>query len=392
MILLLIFSRFRWVALTLDNLRRQRTGKAVLKALAQMPSGLNATYAAMLRAIPANDRPIAREALMWLSFSLRPLSLRELSEAAVLEPDDTTLNQDSRLREPEVLLEICHGFMSHEPSAPASGNGNVRLAHSSVRDYLLSEHVRDSTHGDPFFALNVTEGNESLMQQCLTYLMFDDFTAGVAYDRKGVRMRHRQFPLLEYAANYWGLHASSFTTTSNDTWTTLAHQFFATRSLPRAGNYGAWVSVLIPDAHPTYAIQTQPLYYAASFGILPLVNALIASSPPIDLEAPGGRHRSTALQVATFRGRRAVSEALVSAGADFWSPDRGSGAPAWFWVHANGWSEMLETMMQKRPEIRENRLWEAAGDLKGHRRVVVRAGGVVDVELNPRPGVLERES
>jgi hypothetical protein len=165
--LVLTLLRFRWVALTLDNLRRQRTGKAVLKALDQTPSGLNNTYAAMLRSIPVMDRPIAREALMWLSFALRPLSLLELSEAAVLEDGDDTINQDSRLREPEVLLEICHGLISHDTSTLTSGKGEVKLAHASVKEYLLSDHVRSSA-GDEFYALDAAQGNETLMKRCLT--------------------------------------------------------------------------------------------------------------------------------------------------------------------------------------------------------------------------------
>lgn len=343
----------------------------------------------MLRAIPQMDRPIAREALRWLSFALRPLSLLELSEAAILESDDTTLDQDSRLKEPEVLLEICHGFISHESSM--IGKGEVKLAHSSVKDYLLSDHVRNASQGDPYFAFNAEEGNEILMQKCLTYLMFDDFTPGVATSATQVEWRFDTFPLLDYAAYYWGLHASSSSTssTAGSAWTTLAHQFFATRSLKRAGNYGAWVSCLIPEAHPSLAMKTQPLYYAASFGILPLVNALLAeaktSPSTVNIEAPGGRHRSTALQVATFRGRKAVSEALFAAGADFWSPDRGSGAPAWFWVYANDWGEMLGQMLDKRPEIRDYPMWNQAADLKAMkntRRVVVRPGGILDAELS----------
>lgn len=320
-----------------------------------MPAGLNNTYASMLLSIPTMDRPIAREALMWLSFALRPMTLLALSEAAVLEDGDTTLNQDSRLRQPEVLLEICHGFIEHDTSS-----GEVKLAHSSVKEYLLSDHVR-SIDGDAFFALDAEQGNQTLMHKCLTYLMFDDFTPGVALGPGAVTRRQRDFPLLEYAAFYWGLHASFATA---DSWT-LAHQFFATRSLPRAGNYGAWVSCLIPESHPGLAMSTQPLYYAASFGILPLVRALLTtSSPPVDMEAPGGRYRSTALQVATYRGRKAVSDCLFVAGADFWTPDHGSGAPAWFWVQANGWRDMLEAMIKKKPDIKQHVLWTAAVDLR----------------------------
>lgn len=75
----------------MDNLCRQRTGKAVLGALTQLPEGLNKTYASMLSRIPAMDRKIAREILLWLSFAIRPMTIIELSEAAVLENSETTL-------------------------------------------------------------------------------------------------------------------------------------------------------------------------------------------------------------------------------------------------------------------------------------------------------------
>ncbi|ETN41301.1 uncharacterized protein HMPREF1541_03236 [Cyphellophora europaea CBS 101466] len=333
---------FRWVALLLDNLCKQRTGKAVLKALEQMPSTLNSTYASMLRVIPEIDRPIAREALLWLSFSLRPMTLLELSEAAVLEDSDPTLDQDSRLRHPEEILDICNGFVEHDVDSNA-----VKLAHSSVKDYLLSDYAR--TEGDKFFSFAINEGNQALMRRCLTYLMFDDFRPGVASTRTEFLSREQDFPLLDYAAHYWGLHASSASTVE---WHWV-QKFFSTRTLLRGGNYGAWVSYLIPDCHPTTAMSTQPLYYAASFGIVPIVRALLRQprSIYVDLEHPGGRHGSTALQAACFRGKKQAAEYLVAAGADFWSKDRGSGAPAWFWAQCNDWTDMVNDMIRRRPEI-----------------------------------------
>ncbi|KAI4264078.1 MAG: hypothetical protein L6R42_000802 [Xanthoria sp. 1 TBL-2021] len=175
--------------------------------------------------------------------------------------------------------------------------------------------------------------------------MFEDFKSGVT--PVGVASRQRDFPLLEYAAHCWGVHASFAT---KGEWS-LAEKFFSTRTLPCGGNYGAWVSYLIPDCHPDDAMDTEPLYYAASFGILPMVQGLLSESTSIDLEHPGGRFGSTALQVACFRGKREVAEILLAAGADFWTNDRGSGIPAWFWAQSNGWTHLVDCMVQLRPEI-----------------------------------------
>jgi hypothetical protein len=317
----------------MDNLCRQRTGKAVLEALTQVPEGLNKTYASMLSRIPTMDRKIAREILLWLSFAIRPMTIIELSEAAVLENSATTLSQDSRLHRPEVILEICHGFLEYDVV-----RSEVKLAHSSVRDYLLSDYAKSD--GDSFFSFTADLGNQVLMHKCLTYLMFEDFKSGVT--PVGVASRQRDFPLLGYAAHYWGVHASFAT---KGEWS-LAEKFFSTRTLPCGGNYGAWVSYLIPDCEPDHAMDTEPLYYAASFGIFPIVQGLLSESTSIDLEHPGGRFRSTALQVACFRGRREVAEILVAAGADFWT-------------QTNGWTHLVDCMVQLRPEIaKKTKLYE----------------------------------
>lgn len=270
------------------------------------------------------------------------MTIVELSEAAILEDSDTTLNQDSRLHRPEVILEICHGFLEYDV-----GSKEVKLAHPSVRDYLLSEYARNED--DSFFSFTADLGNQALMHKCLVYLMFDDFQSGVAPDVISLVSRQRDFPLLEYAAEYWGVHASFAT---KDEWS-LAERFFSTKDLPRGGNFGAWVNWLIPDCYFGHVMSTKPLYYAASFGIVPMVRSLLSGSGSMDLERPGGRFGSTPLQVACFRGRRQVAEILVTAGGDFWSNDTGSGKPAWMWAQSNGWKDLVHDMVQLRPELAE---------------------------------------
>lgn len=294
---------------------------------------------------------------------MRPLTIIELSEAAILEDSDTTLNQDSRLYKPEVILEICHGFLEYDVDS-----SKVKLAHSSVRDYLVSDYARSD--GNSFFSCKADLANQTLMRKCLTYLMFDDFRSGVAPRLPSVASRQRDFPLLDYAAHYWGLHASFAT---KNEWA-LAEKFFSTRALPRDGNYGAWVNCLYYGAtvkfsiyvyHPDALMGTEPLYFAASFGMAPIVQHLLSESASIDLEHPGGRFGSTALQAACFRGRREVVEILLAAGADFWSEDRGSGHPSWYWAQINGWTDLVDHMVQLRPEIAEMTIMSEEETMRG---------------------------
>lgn len=307
-----------------------------------MPQGINNTYKDMLNRIPVRDRVIARNALLWTSFVTRPLTLLELSEAVILQDSDTSLDRDSRLCQPAIILEVCHGFLEHD-----ARSDEVRLAHSSVKDYLLSQSVRNDD--DAYFSLTVSQGNQALMHKCLTYLMFDNFKSGITTDPQDVIKLQKSFPLLGYAAHNWGLHAS-FATQAE--WN-LAQKLFSTRESSCGGNYGVWTCCIMPQYDLKTAIATAPLYYAASFGIVPLVRELLSGNTLVDIERPGGRSGSTALQVACFRGRREAAELLLAAGADFWTDDPGSLEPAWFWALSNGWNTMVNEMVQSRPEIAE---------------------------------------
>lgn len=67
-----------------------------------MPDDLNGIYEEMLARIAPSDRSLAREALLWLSYVHRPLTLAELCEAIVVEEDDTAIGDDARLYRSEV--------------------------------------------------------------------------------------------------------------------------------------------------------------------------------------------------------------------------------------------------------------------------------------------------
>lgn len=311
-----------------------------MNTLTHVPEGLNELYASMLDRIPVPDRTIAREVLLWLSFAVRPMTLVELSEAAILDESDTTLTQDSRLPNPKVVLEICHGFLEYD-----AATGKVKLAHASVREYLLSDSLR--REGDSFFSFNADEGKRSLMRKCLTYLMFNDFESRPfpCVDDKFLRML--DFPLLDYAAHCWGMHASLATESE---WH-LVDRFFSTRTLGERGSYHAWVTYLNPHWDLHVVMHTTPLYVAASCGLTSVVRYLLSHPRSFELEQPGGRFGSTALQAACYRSQREVAGVLVAAGADFWTKDPGSSKPAWFWAQSNGWKDLVDHMGKLRPEI-----------------------------------------
>ncbi|CAN9445014.1 unnamed protein product [Alternaria alternata] len=170
--------RFRWAALQLDNIRNLKIlrPKYISLALYEMPRTLDETYARILSSIDNLYFDEARAALEWLAFSLRPLSVAELAEACSIRVDN--------FQEPifeEGGYEALVGLFSVLSSLIVSGdqsdydsdygryrvftnnplgdplpkkydttcyNQTVRLAHFSVKEYLVSNRLPATFRGN----------------------------------------------------------------------------------------------------------------------------------------------------------------------------------------------------------------------------------------------------
>ncbi|KID83173.1 Ankyrin repeat-containing domain protein [Metarhizium guizhouense ARSEF 977] len=297
---------FRWVQLSLENLRIQRTKHLMLQALRSLPGSLREIYENILDSIPPTDQKLVREALLWLGFAKRPLTPGELNEAVAFEESYTVLDDYNRLVSASLLPQICQGLIYLDKD-------ELRLAHSSIREFLTSESTQISKVR--YFALNPPTAHQTIMRKCLSYLLLDNFRCGCTTS-SFVNWRRLQddHPLLGYAACFWAVHATSYTIDDADR--RLINQFFKTAKLLRGGNFGFWVQTLIPDVDPEVITATNPLYYAASFGLTPVVKAILDSVPDLEIDAPGGRCSSTPLFVACWRQQYEVAKLLLEAGAN----------------------------------------------------------------------------
>ncbi|KAJ9639353.1 hypothetical protein H2199_006386 [Coniosporium tulheliwenetii] len=298
---------FRFARMQIDHLSSQRTGRLIREALQQMPVDLNSTYVSMLKRISPADRVMARRALLWLSFSSRPLYLSELCEAVVLEKDDTSLDNDSRLQQPHLVLDICKGLADYNVETR-----QVTLAHSSIKTFLTSEAIRTSPAS--FYTLNPQWENQTIMRKCLRYLLFTDFRNGESRADPQTGVYWHEFPLLSYATVYWLRHVSREKIEARD-WE-LISRFFDTRKLPNGGNYACWLRHLLQNPDPKTVERTEPLYYAASYGSLPLVKKLVETDSTLNINATGGRYGDTPLHIAMYRKHYDVAKFLQQAGAD----------------------------------------------------------------------------
>ena len=106
--------RFRWVALQLNELKKCRSKTDLKKQLADLPQGLNKTYDRILLAIEKKDHGYSKLFLQWLSFAVRPLTLRELAATAAVDlsaENGPEYNFNNELEDIKDVLKICSSFI-----------------------------------------------------------------------------------------------------------------------------------------------------------------------------------------------------------------------------------------------------------------------------------------
>ena len=108
------FSRFRWVALQLNELKECHTKTDLKKQLTDLPKGLDTTYDRILLGIKKKDCGYAKIFLQWLSFAVRPLTLKELATTAAVDlsaENGAEYKLENELQDIEYVLKICSSFI-----------------------------------------------------------------------------------------------------------------------------------------------------------------------------------------------------------------------------------------------------------------------------------------
>jgi len=272
-----------------------------------MPSTLNETYANILKRVAPADTGLVREVLRWLCFSTKPLTILELAEAVILDEADHHLDDDCRLNNPGLVLEICAGLIE------VDGGGFVTLSHDSIRSFLTTDWIRSSQVAS--YALDPRASQKAMMRKCLAYIGFDEFAQGHVDSHALLARRFRNWPLLEYAAIFWPYHARMCRLDASDE--KLILDMFATKKTQKNGGvFESWVQFLINSADVESIRETEPLYYAASYNMVPVLKLLLRPGSGVQVDQPGGRFGATPLAIACYRRHTEAAKLLLDAGAD----------------------------------------------------------------------------
>ena len=186
--------------------------------------------------------------------------------------------------------------------------GIVKLSHMSVKDYLLS---RPLGVGTTTFSIDEKLSHSLIAKTCLAYLLqFNnlDILNGDTINN---------FPLAQYAAEYWILHVRC----GGDDWDDTEQKLVKTLFQPRhTAPFILWVRLY--DIDGPWGWETfeskkveipSPIYYASLAGLLPAVQALVENG--VDMNAQEGVYGNS-LQAASYDGHEAVVSMLLEKGAD----------------------------------------------------------------------------
>ena len=207
---LMLLAKYRSEAL----LRQVRAGKTDLdQMLKTLPQEVNDYYSQSIKRInhlPRQDREVAVEIFVWVTFAARILTFQELSEALLLSLVGRIASNVPIITRSS-LDSLCQGLIVLCKDA-------VVVSHGSVLHYLLEEGLPQLTHPyeKKYSTLNQNTVEAAIAGILLAYLCScpnPDLEHGKTWSRANLE----DYPLLEYSLQYWPHHT-----------------FAAKRAIPRA--------------------------------------------------------------------------------------------------------------------------------------------------------------
>ena len=309
------------------------------QALASLPKTLDDTYARILLNIDKQYNHYYRQILkimQWLTFSARPLQLEELAEIVAIDTDESPrFDPERRWPEPRDILMICSSLVTSTESAKAF----VRLAHFSVKEYLVSNRIQLGIAAR--YSIQEIESHGVLAKDCIAYLLQH-------HEPRSLPEPPELSPLAPYAAKYWTDHARQAQKGP------VRSAARSSMELLMSGEGGLlnWVRIANPDYYGWESSELEiadlasPLYYASLVGLSEPVNMMIEKN--MDVNAVGGYY-GNALQAASILGDTATVQALLDNGAAIDAMGRFGTALCAFCYAGN--YEIVELLLNKGADV-----------------------------------------
>ncbi|KAK1848398.1 multiple ankyrin repeats single kh domain-containing protein [Colletotrichum chrysophilum] len=312
---------FRWVTCqlyALEPLLGTRDHDALRKTLKSLPATLDETYARIIRNTPEALREKAQRVLYFLLYSEAPLLAEEASEITQVCPENQRfMRRTNTSIKPnlEAISVYCPNLVKFVTETSPFGEKVevLQLSHFSVKEYLLSERLKQQT----FWSFEEAFGKASMAEICLAYLL----------EMKKVQPLNEvqsSYPLAPHAACFWAVYAGQ---ADNKMRVRFIKEFLDDPSCqevyyqlrhPRRRH----MSLLSSDFHVQRQLenrdsQREPLLYHFAFhGVLSAVKLILQMDVNAVIVNAEGGHYGNALQAAAFQGYADIVSHLLKGGAN----------------------------------------------------------------------------
>ncbi|EPE30107.1 Ankyrin repeat-containing protein [Glarea lozoyensis ATCC 20868] len=184
---------FLLAQLHMDSLGREDTGKGVRKALQELPEQIDGTYEKAMARIKNQDSRKAERAaqvLSWICYAARPITVDELRYALAVEIGDTRVDEEA-VPDGNHLVSLCAGLLTIDHDSNI-----IRFVHYTTQEYF--ERIKKERY---------PKAPTQIVMACITYLSFNEFATDPCDNDKAMEEKMLKYPFLQYASQYWGLHA-----------------------------------------------------------------------------------------------------------------------------------------------------------------------------------------
>ena len=312
----------------------------VRHALGELPGTLDGTYERTLREIKGADWEFARRLFQCVTVASRPLRAEELAEFLAFDFNAGPIpkfREDWRLEDPlGAILSTCSTLLA---LVNVNGSPVIQFSHFSVKEFLTSTRFAEKCDTISCrFHVSMAPAHTLVAQACLGILLHLDGNI-----TKSVLTK---FPLAEYAAQYWVVHAR-FEGVSQTAEESMKHLFDRSKQ-----HFAVWIWIFDPRMplmrynrpEKPFPPRGSPLHYAVFCGLLSIVEFLVIESPQ-DVHSRDYDHKSTPLHLASELGHVQVARLLIEHGADPIAMDKSGLTPLHVAVH-KGRSDLARLLVE----------------------------------------------
>ena len=261
-----------------------------------MPETLDETYERTLQGVNSVDSELAHRLFQCVAVASRPLRVEELAEFLALNFDAgqiPTLHEDWRPEDPiDAVLSTCSTLLS---VVNVDDSRVIQFPHFSVKEFLTSSRFADKSEAISLrYHISMTPAHTLVAQACLGILLH--------LDDNITQINLQNFPLAEYAAEFWVNHAL-FEGVSQSAEDAMIRLFDTSKS-----HLAAWLWIYDPYRPETHERLERPLpplgtplHYAAFYCLHPIMKAL-AIKHAQDVNSRRFHNEATPLHLASRNG------------------------------------------------------------------------------------------